>query len=138
MGYGVLKYLSGVFLTQEEAEITFNYLGNIEAEAGSQHGIFRVSEYTVGRSVAPENLLKDTLSINCILSGGTFNIDISYRKDKFTNKEAECFAEGYIEALQDVINVCVHQKEVIKTSSDFGLDDEKLTQAELDEILGDF
>jgi surfactin family lipopeptide synthetase A len=138
MGYGVLRYLSDALPRREEAEIAFNYLGSIDTETGSQDGAFGMSAYSAGRSVALENLLKDTLSINGMVSGGLFNVEISYRKDRFTDEEAEQFAAGYREALQDVIHVCLNQEEVVKTSSDFGLDDDTISQTLLEAILSDF
>ncbi|MCL2163373.1 MAG: amino acid adenylation domain-containing protein [Oscillospiraceae bacterium] len=137
LGYGVLKYLSGVFPEREEAGITFNYLGKIDAEiTESPDGVFRVSEYSAGLSVAPENSLKGALTVNCIVSGGTLNIEVLYRKDRIAHEEAKRFGEVYLETLKGVIDICAGQAEAVKTSSDYWLDDERLAQAELEEILG--
>ena len=139
MGYGALKYLSGVLPVREEPEVAFNYLGSVDAEiTGSPDGIFRVSEYSVGASVAPENLLKDAITVNCIVSGGTLNIDVYYRKDRITREEVKRFGGVYLEALKDVIGLCTGQVEAVKTSSDFGLDNETISQSLLEKILSEF
>ena len=137
LGYGVLKYLSKEAFNQEKVEVTFNYLGSVDAEIGTHALIFGASLYSQGIEVAKENLQKDIITLNCIITGGKLNVGISYRKDKLTDEEANYFGVFFKEALMDVINTCVNQKETIMTSSDFGISNTEITQAEIEEILSE-
>ena len=136
LGYGVLKYLSEMEFDHEEAQIVFNYLGDVDADISTQNALFGVSEYSSGRYVSLDNIQKEVLDINCIVLKGKLSISIDYRKDKLSDDDAKRLGTFFIEALRDVINVCMHQEEVIKTSSDFKLSDDKISQSELEEILG--
>jgi len=137
LGYGVLKYLSGMEFDHGDVQILFNYFGDIDADLRSQEAVFRISEYSRGKSISSENQ-KEVLDINCAVLKGKLNININYRKDKLTDNDANLFGIFFIEALEDVINVCVEQEEVIKTSSDFKLSDDEISQAELEEVLESF
>jgi amino acid adenylation domain-containing protein/non-ribosomal peptide synthase protein (TIGR01720 family) len=138
LGYGVLRYLSGVEFRQEEAQVTFNYLGSIEGETGIRAGRFEASEYSSGRGVALENIQKDILNINCIVIGGKLDIDIGYRKDKFGEEDAKRFGKLFIEALEEIVSICSRYEETVKTPSDFGLSGDNISPAELEEWLKDF
>ena len=138
LGYGVLKYISGTEFSNVEAQITFSYLGNIDVDIGSRGAMFLTSKYNAGRAITPENTQKEALNINCMISGGKLRINISYRKDKVLDEDAKHFAQLYIAALRNVINVCVEQAEPIKTSSDFELSDDRISQSALDTILENF
>ena len=133
--YGVLKYLSEEAFNQEDAQVTFNYLGSIDAETDAHASIFGVSPYSQGIEVAVGNLRKDIMTLNCIIAGGKLNIGIGYRRDQFRDEDANCLGELYKESLIKVINTCLKQDKALKTPSDFGLSDDRVSQALLDEWL---
>jgi amino acid adenylation domain-containing protein/non-ribosomal peptide synthase protein (TIGR01720 family) len=135
LGYGVLRYLYEESFGQEEVQVAFNYLGSIDWEIGVQAGRFEASEYSYGRAVALGNRQKELLGINCIIIDGHLGVNIGYRKDKLIDDDAKRFGQLYLEALREVINICAVQEEVVKTSSDFGLSDDTISQSELDKIL---
>ena len=135
LDYGVLKYLSEEAFNQEEAQVTFNYLGSIDAETDAHASIFGVSPYGQGIEVAVGNLKKDIITLNCIVAGGKLNVGISYRKDKFRDEDANCLGELYKESLIEVVNTCLKQDKTLKTPSDFGLSDDRVSQALLEEWL---
>jgi len=139
LGYGVLKYLAKEDFGQEEAQITFNYLGSVGNELDTPGGIFTlsVSEYSVGRSVAIENVPND-ICINCLIVNAKLKISIQYQKSKFEDEKMLSLAELYIESLRDIIRTCVEQTEIVKTSSDYGLSDEDVSQDMLEKILTSF
>jgi non-ribosomal peptide synthase protein (TIGR01720 family) len=139
IGYGALKYLSDEELEHEEAQVTFNYLGSIDAETDAHVSIFGASTYNQGIGVAEENLQKDIISLNCIIAGGKLSINIYYRKDKLTDEDANCFGMFFKGALIELIDICVRQKQSTKTLSDFKLsdDDDIISQDELEELLNE-
>jgi len=136
LGYGVLKYLAGEKFGEREAQITFNYLGSIVAGQGMKNEIFAVgeAEYSKGNDSATENMPND-ICINCIIAGSELSIRIDYRKGKFNDEVMLSFSRLYIEALKNVIDTCVSQKKIVRTASDFGLSDDKISQDELEEII---
>ena len=135
LGYGVLKYLSEAKFEHEEVQISFNYFGSIDADTGVRDGLFRASEFNAGRTVSLENSKREILDINCIALEGKLTINIGYKRNKISDEDVKRFRAFFIEALKDVINVCIQQEEAVKTSSDFGLSDERMPQDELEEML---
>jgi len=135
LGYGVLKYLTGLGFEHGEAQVLFNYLGSIDTDIGVRNSIFQASEYSSGRAVSLENTASEILDINCIVFEGKMKINISYRRDRLSDEDAKQFGAFFIEALRDVMNACMEQEGVIKTSSDFGLSDESMSQADLEKLL---
>ncbi|MCL2427252.1 MAG: amino acid adenylation domain-containing protein, partial [Oscillospiraceae bacterium] len=138
MGYGVLKYLSGMVLEHVESDIEFNYLGDVTGVVSFDNAVLESSKYSPGRSIATENIQKSTFVINCITNEGKLNIGLNYRKDRLTGKDAHLFMNMYKDALNNVADTCVMQENVVRTSSDFGQTSDKLSQNELEEILDEF
>ena len=135
LGYGVLRYISRMYLEDEEARLTFNYLGSIDSEIDVNGSLFEVSEYNRGQEVSDENQSKDILTINCIIAKEKLKVGLSYRKDSVAERDVKRFGDLYIESIIGVIKTCIEQEQPVRTPSDFGLSDEVLSQGDLEKIL---
>ena len=137
-GYGVLKYLTNESFSTVEAGITFNFLGSFDDIQNVKNSFFRIHKYNVDNSTIGVNIQNDVLVIDCAIIGGELDINIRYRKSNFKHDEAIYLGNLYVSALKDIINVCVNQETTIKTSSDFGLSDDKISQEDLETLLREY
>lgn len=129
IGYGLLKYGNKNELPETDIDVCFNYLGDIDNDLKNSGVI--IGEFSCGESVAKENGSKNNLTLNGSISGGVLSIIVTYNGGKYSSDMIQSFCKNYVEALNQVIEHCVKQKDVIKTASDFGeyqLDDQELSK----------
>jgi amino acid adenylation domain-containing protein/non-ribosomal peptide synthase protein (TIGR01720 family) len=124
IGYGLLSE----DLPKFQSEILFNYLGEMDVEEKN----CRLDDLLCGISISPENRLPSSISINCCVKKNKFQLEINYDQSRYDSKTIVELAALYKEILTKTIELCVSQKEQIKTISDFSAD--KLTSIELDEL----
>ncbi len=121
IGYGLLKDK----LNKMQADIYFNYLGQMDAEAKDSNAAF----YTTGKRSAEENQVIGNISFSGIIVKNTLEFSIRYKKSKFASVEIAKLAELYKECLCNTLCFCVEQKEKVKTVSDYSARD--LTMSDL-------
>ncbi|HEU4965344.1 MAG TPA: amino acid adenylation domain-containing protein, partial [Bacilli bacterium] len=115
LGYGLLQQE----LQAPSVDLTFNYLGQMDAE--SQAG--KASFFSAGKSTADENTASGKISFNGYISDGVLHLVLAYDKGSVSGRTMETFAALYQESLVEIIEHCLAQKETVKTPSDYSASD---------------
>ncbi len=115
IGYGLLKSE----LSEMKADIYFNYLGQMDAEAKDNKAVF----FSTGRSYAVENNRLSGTSINGGIIKNTLVFTIAYNRGEYAEATVQKLAELYKESLQTILRYCREQKENVKTASDYSTRD---------------
>ncbi|MEO1348693.1 MAG: amino acid adenylation domain-containing protein [Cyanobacteria bacterium J06635_15] len=136
IGYGVLRYLNDKTLTswlhQPQAEIRFNYLGQIDQGFQGALGLALGSESGgAERSLAANRSY--LLDINGIVAGGQLRLNWTYSKAIHQRATVETLAERCMEALRSLITHCQSSDAGGYTPSDF--QKARVTQKDLDQLL---
>jgi len=119
IGYGVVKYLGTQELPDAAANLCFNYLGHMDREFGAE-GRITTSDLSYGSIIAEENAPNHDITMNGSVFGGKLRFDVTYNQGKFSTRDIELFCQNFVQAIQRIVQHCVHQKKVTKTASDFG------------------
>ncbi|HEY6806351.1 MAG TPA: amino acid adenylation domain-containing protein [Pyrinomonadaceae bacterium] len=135
LAYGVQRYLSDKANPRlPQAEIVFNYLGQLDhvlTENGLIHGV--ASEST-GSSEDPNAARPWLLEINGEVVGGQLRLRWSYSAKQFERQTIERVAQQYQTELEALIEHCCDSAGG-RTPSDYPL--ARLKQAEVDHLAGD-
>ncbi|MDR0424282.1 MAG: amino acid adenylation domain-containing protein [Clostridiales Family XIII bacterium] len=136
VGYGTLKWMAGRGYAGAEGAVGFNYLGDIDTEAGRLEGL-SPSWLGGGGDVAPENRRPHVLELNCMSEGGRIRASLSYSRALYSQERAEALAALLPEAIEEVARACAAQAAEgrVMTGSDYGVPG--MGQAELEGILAD-
>ena len=138
IGYGVLRYLSadaelrGALAAEPEPEISFNYLGQLNAGA-EPSAMLRAVRGPRGREWADDTRGAHPLAINGGVTGGCLEMWWSYGEATHRRETVERLAARYVEALRTLIAHCREEGAGGYTPSDFPL--AQVTQAELDAAI---
>jgi amino acid adenylation domain-containing protein/non-ribosomal peptide synthase protein (TIGR01720 family) len=138
IGYGLLKYLSRDVSTgerlkaQPQAEVSFNYLGQVDQVLG-ESSLFAMASEPGGPTQSHSGRRSYLLEINAIISGGELSLSWSYSSNLHRQQTIEALAADYIHQLQQLIIHCQSPQAGGYTPSDFP--DVELSQEELDELL---
>lgn len=100
MGYDLLLEEEG-----DEADITFNYLGEIRREEKND-SFFVKSEYPAGTAVEKENIFSNII-FNSLIDNGQLKMELWYDKLKFANETMHKLLYYYEKALKKVIEHCL-------------------------------
>jgi amino acid adenylation domain-containing protein/non-ribosomal peptide synthase protein (TIGR01720 family) len=106
IGYGLLS-------EQVEADISFNYLGEI-AEISEVAAI-----YHTGADVSEKNRLSSGIIINGVVQNGRLMFAVSYDQSKYSEEEMVKLVRLYNEKLLETVYYCTTKNETVKTPSDF-------------------
>ena len=133
IGYGILKYLSGVIPESDSvaaleklqsstvepkfAEIRFNYLGRFDKEGDND--IFAYSLQKSGSDISSANHITAKLEINCMVAKGSFEMDINFSNKMFKEETILAFRDKYLKNLKDIISFTADNEDVFFTPSDF-------------------
>jgi non-ribosomal peptide synthase protein (TIGR01720 family) len=140
VGYGLLRYKRGGEIGEEirrgeEAEVSFNYLGQLD-QAVEENGWLEGAEESKGESQSEEGEREYLLDVNGRVSGGRLRISWGYSSEVHNRETIERLADSYIEALRKVIRRCETTDVAAYTPSDFPLT--KLNQQKLDYLISRF
>ncbi|VBB05116.1 phosphopantetheine attachment site [Lucifera butyrica] len=135
IGYGILKYLTLPVNKENLAfslrpEISFNYLGQFDAEANNE--LFGLSSISVGNCLAPAMECPYALDINGMVAGGRLAVKFSYHQGEYNQTTIEKFAGTFRRELLNLINHCCAADAVEMTPSDFTYSN--LTLGELETV----
>ena len=97
-------------------DIYFNYLGEMDSENTDRKDTISFSS---GESIAPENRMSGYININAYMSDKKFVCNVTY--NNCTDVYAEKFTKFYENAVKEVVEWCVNQKETHITESDMYL-----------------
>ncbi|MHC9538717.1 MAG: non-ribosomal peptide synthase/polyketide synthase [Vulcanimicrobiota bacterium] len=136
VGYGIGRYLSpdpglGESLAARDgAEISFNYLGQVDTLAGK--GLFTLSGDSVGALISPSMKRPHLIEINSLISEGRLTIEIQYSRRFHRRETIERLASAFQQSLLAIIAHCKEPGSGGYTPSDFPL--ARLSQEVLDSI----
>jgi len=136
IGYGLLRYLGREDVRDqlsrgERAEVSFNYLGQLDGTLNQSKLLEAAAEGT-GPWLG-EGARDHLLEINARLQGGQMRVTFSYSRELHKRETIEALAVGYLAALRDLIEHCRAAEAGGYTPSDFPLVD--LDQGMLDKIV---
>ncbi|WP_248796628.1 amino acid adenylation domain-containing protein [Pseudomonas sp. MWU13-2105] len=138
IGYGILRYLGdagtvAALQALPEARVTFNYLGQFDAQAGpGERVLLMPSADDCGASQNEDAPLGNWLSLNGQVYDGRLQLDWSFSGEVYHAETIERLAAAYEQALAEVIGHCLRDEHHGVTPSDFPL--AGLDQAQLDRL----
>ncbi|MCQ3035998.1 MAG: condensation domain-containing protein, partial [Bacilli bacterium] len=113
IGYGLLKSR----LEDTTVDISFNYLGEIDAEGNNVGALVR------GQDISNKNITDSLIDFNLCVSNKQLDISIRYKVDYITKAFAQQLVEQYELTLEEIINHCVNQEKRQNTASDYDITD---------------
>lgn len=129
IGYGIIQSATGC-KTEDRAELCFNYLGQWNNEVNDTKGI-AISDVVCGRNISPVNRLNNSITFNSQIMDGGLAVDIIYDKSRYSGQAIRNLGSYYMEALNEIIDICVSKQEEVRTASDYG---DEITEDILSEI----
>ncbi|OEU67170.1 MAG: hypothetical protein BBJ57_13610 [Desulfobacterales bacterium PC51MH44] len=134
IGYGILKYLTRPDKKKElsfslNPQIGFNYLGQFDADAGTE--LFAVSTDLVGKPVNPEAERLCELEISGIILNNELEITVSYNNICFEKNSVTEFLNGFQEEMRKIIWHCQKKKTTDLTPADL-----TCSELSIDELEG--
>ncbi len=124
IGYGLLRDSGEIPAAAPAAEISFNYLGQLDAASGGL-SLFRASTASAGPARSPRSHRTHLLEIGGVVAGGRLRITLAYGSRVHRRETAERLAAAYAGALRELIAHCRSSEDEVFTPSDFpkaGLD----------------
>jgi amino acid adenylation domain-containing protein/non-ribosomal peptide synthase protein (TIGR01720 family) len=123
IGFGILRYLTpgekrNGLMFAVEPEISFNYLGQLGQETGSEFITF--SRFSPGAAINPEWEHKFALNITGLLLEKRLKITFSYNKYEYDKRSIEKLSAGYRLKLLEIIDHCSKKPGRELTPSDVG------------------
>ncbi|WP_397423329.1 condensation domain-containing protein, partial [Phenylobacterium sp.] len=134
VGYGVLRYLGGEgteLAGLPQAEVTFNYLGQVD-QAAADAALFAIAPEDAGAAIGPRMARGHLIEVTGAVVDGRLRLQWTYSRGRHTAATIEGLAAGFAASLRRIIAHC-RDSDGGYTPSDFTLLD--LEQAELDRIV---
>ena len=126
VGYGLLRYLRrGDDLAERlaqlpQAEVSFNYLGQLD-QALSSNAPFRRARESAGSPHGPRNRRRHVLDVNASVLGGRLNVRFTYSENRHQRATIEGLSVLFLVALRALITHCLSPEKGGYTPSDFPL-----------------
>lgn len=123
--FGLLRWIavdeeiSRQFPTGLSGEISFNYLGQLDAGRTDQ-SLFQLATESTGRWTDEQNPRWHHIDVVTMVQNGQLHVELVYSESRFSAAEMEQFADGLLEQIQDLVAVCVSSAAGV-TASDFPL-----------------
>ncbi|HEX3544495.1 MAG TPA: condensation domain-containing protein, partial [Candidatus Acidoferrum sp.] len=136
VGYGILRYLSGeaALKSRPEPAMVFNYLGQFDrAVEGSK--LLRFASESSGPWHSPKQKRRHVIEINSLVMNDRMEFEFTYSPDLHDGDKIQEFADGFLNALKEVIAHCQLPASGGRTPSDFPL--AQINQASLDRLLAE-
>ncbi|MCG5104726.1 non-ribosomal peptide synthetase [Oceanobacillus alkalisoli] len=102
IGWGLLSNSQDEFTNDEQPQISFNYLGQIDSDV--EHGEFGHSSYSGGSEVGEEILSLSSLDINALVINHKLRINFGADKLEIDDKLLETIGNTYVEKLVELTN----------------------------------
>ncbi|MDG2156241.1 MAG: non-ribosomal peptide synthase/polyketide synthase, partial [Gammaproteobacteria bacterium] len=137
IGYGVLRYLSadsGLAEQTRHADVSFNYLGNIDRVAGS-NSMFTTLNEAHGLEHSKANVRPHKIDINCMISEDQLYINFGFSTELFDAATIAALASKVETELRQLIAIGDSGSGLRITPASFPL--AQLNQTELDILLPD-
>lgn len=147
IGYGMLRYLTNApnLSTQTEPQISFNYLGQVDATFTDAPAADNGNLTSTGRLIlgnaslprgaeqSPRHRRTHLLAVDCLITEGQLQMVWNYSPAIHRQETIETLAQEYIATLQALIAHCLNPNAGGYTPSDFAAT--TLDQDELDDLL---
>ncbi|MET9225533.1 amino acid adenylation domain-containing protein [Lentzea sp. NPDC003310] len=120
IGYGALRYLGDGLDAGRAPEVSFNYLGRMDA-GGPDSGLFGTRLPVPGAERAPEQVRPQLVEINSVVAGGRLDLHFTYGSRIHDERTIRALAERFAEALREIVRHCAEPSSRGFTPSDFPL-----------------
>ncbi|MCP5048769.1 MAG: non-ribosomal peptide synthetase, partial [bacterium] len=120
-GYGILKYLAspehkeGIGF-QLNPQISFNYLGQFDAEVGEMS--FQMARESAGKTESPNAQRDFELDITGMVTSKRLQMSVRYNKKQYKPQTVQTLIHHYKNRLQQVIEFCASRRTRQLTPSD--------------------
>ncbi|MDE2468310.1 MAG: amino acid adenylation domain-containing protein, partial [Bradyrhizobium sp.] len=106
MGYGILKYLSGLDVPAiPQPEISFNHLGQID-QSGANAPLFRLAPESSGLTQSPYSRRAHLIDVTALVVDGRLRMHWTYSKAVHAAATIEKLSERFIDCLRELIAHC--------------------------------
>ncbi|SHM51676.1 surfactin family lipopeptide synthetase A [Anaerosporobacter mobilis DSM 15930] len=113
-------------------DVIFNYLGELNYKEADKENKLVVVDMSTGKNIADDNLMVYGIMIDAQIVNETVIISLQYDNGRYSDCYIDNFLSHYNTCLQEIIEHCTSDEEIIKTVSDVGAKD--LEEFELDEL----
>jgi amino acid adenylation domain-containing protein/non-ribosomal peptide synthase protein (TIGR01720 family) len=140
IGYGLLRYLSGDAEAARDvrrlpaAEVSFNYLGQFDRTLGDS-APFELAHEPIAAARHGGARRGQSLDVNAYVVEHQLKVDWVYGAELHLRATIESLAQGFVEALREIVAHCRGRAEGGHTPSDFPL--ARIDQPRLDELARD-
>jgi non-ribosomal peptide synthase protein (TIGR01720 family) len=131
VGYGILKYLGRRDELRSTAQVSFNYLGQLD-QVISGSALYQMAPESSGPVYSPSGKRTHHLAFYGSVFGGQFQLGIEYSQNLHRQSTVETLAENFMTSLRAIITHCTSGETFTYTPSDFPLinvDQEQLDKA---------
>ena len=137
ISFGLLRYLNQhqTFINGNRADISFNYLGQLDNQQNNNNKLLNLSNIPVGSSMFPQQKRPHILAINARIQNEQLIIDWSYSENLHNAQTIHHLAQNYRNHLHNYLGKTITNTANFYTASDFNL--VNLEESELDSILAD-
>lgn len=128
IGYGLLRYLSRSLPAAPAAEVSFNYLGQLDHVLQGER-LFTLASESSGLARSPQGCRSHLLEVNAFVKDGRLHTQWTYNSQKHEHATIQSLADSFVARLQDIVIHCRSGGTENFTPSDFplaNLDDQAL------------
>ncbi|HET6762942.1 MAG TPA: amino acid adenylation domain-containing protein, partial [Longimicrobiaceae bacterium] len=141
IGYGLLRYLSpdaevrDTLRAARHAQVSFNYLGQFDTGQIDPENLPLLMQAGIELGVArsPRATRSHLLAVDAVVIGGRLHVTWTYPTEMYDAATIQALADGFVQALRDLIAHCRDPQAGGFTPSDFAM--AGLDQAALDALL---
>ncbi|MEH1919452.1 amino acid adenylation domain-containing protein [Nostoc sp.] len=138
--FGLLRYLSQekaigeTLANTNKAQISFNYLGQIDSQQNSNN-LFNLSNAPTGSGMFGKQKRPHLLAVNARIQSECMYVDWTYSKNIHHPETIRRLAESYLHNLRTYLKDNTVSEELFYTASDFRM--VEMTEDQLDSLLAD-
>lgn len=140
VGYNVLRFIEGENNFPDAGDsialLGFNYLGEMDTEQAAEGSLLGTTDIPVGSALSTRNNYGNDLSLNALVEGGKFGLDVAYNSDIYNREQIEGFVRDIFKNMTEVANYLAHLTEKQYTASDLG--ETEWSEREFRRVLKDF
>ena len=136
-GFDFLLYLQEKSIPQEErvqSQVFFEYFGQFDEDQADQG--FSIAGEEIGANVDDREVRAYDWRISSVVAGEELQVNIAYSTTQYKAATVQAFADAYQTSLDELVNYCVSQREVVLSPSDVGYS--ALSVTELDALQQEF
>ncbi|HAB59229.1 MAG TPA: hypothetical protein DCE48_00670, partial [Lachnospiraceae bacterium] len=127
MGFSLLQDYDSL-----TTDVIFNYLGELNYKETDKENTLVVVDMSTGKNIADDNLMMYGIMIDAQIVNETVILSLLYDNGRYRDSYIDNFLNCYKTCLEEIVEHCTRDEEVIKTVSDVGAKD--LEEFELDEL----